>query len=66
MVDIRDKLETYPELPRPATVDARVVILVPPGPMAVENVERDSLIDEIRDGVDTYPTVPSPATVDVN
>ena len=41
------------------------VILVPPGPKAVEKEERAPAIEDVKDKVETYPAVPNPATVEV-
>jgi hypothetical protein len=52
--DVNDKLEIYPAVPKPATVDVISVMFVfPPGPNAVEKEERAPLIDEKRDKLDT-------------
>ena len=44
--DVNDKLETYPAVPKPATVEFMLIIFIPPGPNAVENDDIASLIDE--------------------
>ena len=69
--DVRDKVETYPALPRPATVDVNVSILVPPGPKAVEKEERATpmefvveINEDVKERVETYPALPNPATVE--
>jgi hypothetical protein len=64
VVETRDKVETNPDEPRPATVDTNVVILVPPGPNAVEKEDKAWLMDDVKDKVETYPAVPNPATVE--
>jgi hypothetical protein len=40
--DVRDKVDTYPTVPRPATVDwiLDVVMVPPPGPNAVEKEDK--------------------------
>ncbi len=59
--------------PSPSTVDASVVIFVPPGPNAVEKdeiatpmelfVERS---EDVKEAVEMYPADPKPVTVDVS
>jgi len=78
VVDTRDKVETYPDDPRPATVDAN---LPPkPNPNTVEVMEEVNSVGSIklliyswspwvvdtRDKLETYPEDPRPATVEVN
>ena len=55
-----DKVETYPAVPSPITVERIMVISTPPGPNAVEKLE----IACPTNVVDAYPAVPKPATVD--
>jgi hypothetical protein len=63
--DVNDNVERYPAVPKPATVDVISVMFVfPPGPIAVEKVERDPAMEEKRDRVETYPAEPKPVTVD--
>jgi len=50
---INVKLETYPAVAKPMTVEAKLKGATPPGPNAVEKVEIDSLIVEYIDKVET-------------
>ncbi len=61
VVETKEVVETYPVVPRPATVDVMLAILIPPGPKAVEKED----IAEFNVNVETYPAVPRPVTVDV-
>jgi hypothetical protein len=70
-VETKEAVDTYPDVPRPLTVEVIVSILVPPGPNAVENEEIATAIvfvveinDEVRDKVETYPADPRPVTVE--
>lgn len=60
--EFMDKVETYPAVPRPVTVDVIFVMVRPPGPKAVEKVDKAPVIDEYKDNVETYPRVPSPVS----
>lgn len=64
VVDTKDKVLTYPEVPNPVTVDVILAIEIPPGPNAVEKDEMAALILEFMDRVETYPEVPNPVTVE--
>ncbi len=69
MVDTKDAVEIYPMDPRPVTVEANWVVLIPPpGPKAVENEEKLWLMKfvvEIRDAVEIYPLEPRPMIVEL-
>ncbi len=61
VVDTKERVEIYPVVPRPVTVDVIFAMLIPPGPKAVEKED----IAEFNVNVETYPAVPRPVTVDV-
>ena len=59
--------DTYPEVPRPTTVDikfADVRFPDPTAPNAVEKEDNEPLIEDMTVSVEAYPIVPNPATVE--
>ncbi len=56
--DVKDRVEIYPALPNPATVDSKVGEERNPAVCS-------AVVVETREAVETYPAVPKPATVDV-
>ncbi len=73
MVDTKEAVEIYPMEPRPVTVEANWVVLIPPpGPKAVENEEKLWLMklvveinEDVNEAVEIYPLEPRPITVEL-
>lgn len=69
VVEMRDRVDTYPADPRPLTVDVKFVRSAKPTPLLNEEKERDTKLvveikEDVKDAVERYPIEPSPVTVE--